>query len=80
MAEEFKKRQEKLRKLVLEFEMHLMHNKDLYYDSDYYEKIVKWSIDNHKFKKALNAVDFALSQHAFSSDLLLFLLFKISPF
>ena len=79
MAEEFKKRQEKLRKLVLEFEMHLMHNKDLYYDSDYYEKIVKWYIDNHKFKKALNAVDFALSQHAFSSDLLFSLYLPLLP-
>ena len=71
MAEEFKKRQEKLIKLVLEFEMHLMHKKDIYHDSEFYEKIVKWYIDNYKFKKALNAVEFALSQHSFSSDLLL---------
>ena len=70
MTEEFKKRQEKLRKLVLDFEMNLSQNKKVYYDSEYYEKIVKWYIDNHKFKKGLDAANFAIFQHSYSSDLL----------
>ena len=44
---------------------------DIYYDSESYEKIIKWYIDNHKFKIGLKAVNFALSQHQFSSDLLI---------
>ena len=42
MAEEFKKKQEKLQKLVLEFEFQVKNNIDFYYDSEYYERIVKW--------------------------------------
>ena len=70
MTEEFKKRQEKLRKLVLDFEMNLSQNNKVYYDSEYYEKIIKWYIDNHKFKKGLDAANFAIFQHSYSSDLL----------
>ena len=46
MAEEFKKRQEELQKLVLEFELQVKNNINFYYDSEYYERIVKWYIDN----------------------------------
>ena len=71
MAEEFKKRQEELQKLVLEFELQVKNNINFYYDSEYYERIVKWYIDNHKFKLGLKAIEIALSQHKFSSDLLI---------
>mgnify|MGYP000347853559 CR=1 FL=1 len=71
MAEEFKKRQEEIQKLVLEFELQVKNNIDFYYDSEYYERIVKWYIDNHKFKLGLKAIEIALSQHKFSSDLLI---------
>ena len=51
--------------------MKMKNNIDMYYDSESYEKITKWYIENHKFKVGLKAVDFALSQHQFSSDLLI---------
>ena len=54
MAEEFKKRQEELQKLVLEFELQVKNNINFYYDSEYYERIVKWYIDNHKFNKIIS--------------------------
>ena len=71
MAEEFKKKKDEIYKLVLEFEMKMKNDIDIYYDSESYEKITKWYIDNHKFKLGLKAVNFALSQHQFSSDLLI---------
>ena len=71
MAEEFKKKKDEIYKLVMEFEMKMKNNIDMYYDSESYEKITKWYIENHKFKVGLKAVDFALSQHQFSSDLLI---------
>ena len=37
---------------------------------EYYEKIIKWYIDKHKFKKGLDAANFAIFQHSYSSDLL----------
>ena len=57
MAEEFKKRQEEFRKLVLEFELQVKNNIDFYYDSEYYERIVKWYIDNHNFKLGLKDIE-----------------------
>ena len=63
MAEESKKRKDEIYKLVLEFEMKMKNDVDMYYDSESYEKIIKWYIDNHKFKLGLKAVNFALSQH-----------------
>ena len=71
MAEEFKKKKDEIYKLVLEFEAKTKNDIDIYYDSESYEKIIKWYIDNHKFKIGLKAVNFALSQHQFSSDLLI---------
>ena len=71
MAEEYKKRQEEIQRLVSDFELKVKENLDFYYDSETYEKIIKWYIDNHKFKLGLKAVDIALSQHNFSSDLLI---------
>ncbi len=71
MAKEYKKRQEEIHKLVLDFEMKIKNDLDFYYDSESYEKIVKWYIDNHKFKVGLKAVEVALLQHRFSSDLLI---------
>ena len=71
MAEEFKKKKDEIYKLVMEFEMKMKNNIDMYYDSESYEKITKWYIGNHKFKVGLKAVNFALSQHQFSSDLLI---------
>ena len=46
MAKEYKKRQEEIHKLVLDFEMKIKNDLDFYYDSESYEKIVKWYIDN----------------------------------
>ena len=71
MAEEFKKKKDEIYKLVMEFEMKMKNDIDIYYDSESYEKITKWYIDNHKFKIGLKAVNFALSQHQYSSDLLI---------
>ena len=71
MAEEFKKRQEEIQKMVLDFELKIKNDVDFYYDSESYEKIIKWYIDNHKFKFGMKAVEIALSQHKFSSDLLI---------
>ena len=62
---------QEFRKLVLEFELQVKNNIDFYYDSEYYERIVKWYIDNHKFKLGLKAIEIALAQHKFSSDLLI---------
>ena len=71
MAEEYKKRREEIQRLVTEFELKLKDELDFYYDSETYEKIIKWYIDNHKFKFGLKAVNVALFQHKFSSDLLI---------
>ena len=49
MAEEFKKKKDEIYKLVMEFEMKMKNNIDMYYDSESYEKITKWYIENHKF-------------------------------
>ena len=59
------------KKIIKDFELKVKENLDFYYDSETYEKIIKWYIDNHKFKLGLKAVDIALSQHNFSSDLLI---------
>ena len=53
MAEEYKKRQEEIQRLVSDFELKVKENLDFYYDSETYEKIIKWYIDNHKFKLGL---------------------------
>ena len=45
MAEEFKKKKDEIYKLVLEFEMKIKNDIDIYYDSESYEKITKWYID-----------------------------------
>ena len=66
MAEEFKKRQEEIQKMVLDFELKVKNDVDFYYDSESYEKIIKWYIDNHKFKKGLDAANFAIFQHSYS--------------
>ena len=58
MTEEFKKRQEKLRKLVLDFEMNLSQNKKVYYDSEYYEKIVIFTEPTEKGKKEIDILHY----------------------
>ena len=41
MAEEYKKRQEEIQRLVSDFELKVKENLDFYYDSETYEKIIK---------------------------------------
>ena len=71
MAEEYKKRQEEIQRLVSDFELKVKENLDFYYDSETYEKIIKWYIDNHKFKLGLKAVDIEINKHNISSELLI---------
>ena len=49
MAEEFKKKKDEIYKLVMEFEMKMKNNIDMYYDSESYEKITKWMMKKSLF-------------------------------
>ena len=70
MAHEFRKREEEEEELINRYEESLRKNTSDFYDNDSYEIIIDHYMARSKFKKALVAVDSAIEQFPFSTDLL----------
>jgi hypothetical protein len=69
MAHEFRKREEE-EELIKRYEESLRKNTTDFYDIDCYEIIIDHYMALSKFKKALTAVNSAIEQFPFSTDLL----------
>lgn len=69
MAQEFRKREEE-EELIKRYEENLRKNITEFFDIDAYEVIIDHYMSSSKFKKALVAVEAAISQFPFSTDLL----------
>ncbi len=69
MAQEFRKRQEE-EELIKRYEENLKHNHGEFFDIDSYETIIGYYLEKSKFKRALTAVDQAIDQYPFSTELL----------
>ncbi len=69
MAHEFRKREEE-EELIKRYEESLRKNTTDFYDIDCYEIIIDHYMANSKFKKALVAVNAAIDQFPFSTELL----------
>jgi len=67
MAHDFRKREEE--ELIKQFEENLKNNSFHFFDVESYETIVHYYLDNNKPKKALIAVNQAMEQYPFSTDL-----------
>jgi len=70
MAHEFRKREEEEEELIKRYEESLRKNTSDFYDIDSYEIIIDHYMARSKFKKALVAVNSAINQFPFSTDLL----------
>src|SRR5260221_521196 len=70
MAHEFRKREEEEEELIKRYEESLRKNTSDFYDIDSYEIIIDHYMARSKFKKALIAVNSAIDQFPFSTDLL----------
>ena len=69
MAKEFRKREEG-NELIKRFEDHLKKKKAAFFDIDAYEQIIDYYMFRGKFNKALQAVNQAISQYPFSTELI----------
>jgi len=69
MAHEFRKREEE-EELIKRYEENLRKNTPGFYDIDSYEIIIDHYMAGSKFKKALVAVNSAIEQFPFSTELL----------
>ncbi len=70
MAHEFRKREEEEEELIKRYEESIRKNTSDFYDIDCYEIIIDHYMARSKFKKALQAVNSAINQFPFSTDLL----------
>src|SRR5271154_3533565 len=68
-AHEFRKREEE-EELIRRFEENLKKNSLSFFDIDAYEMIIDHYLETSKFKKALTAVDLAMDQFPFSTELI----------
>jgi tetratricopeptide (TPR) repeat protein len=69
MSHEFRKREE-VEELIKRYEANLKENSPGYFDIDAYEIIIDHYMEKLKFKKALTAVNYAIDQFPFSTDLI----------
>src|SRR5882762_1899155 len=69
MAHEFRKREEE-EELVRRFEENLRKNSSSFFDIDAFETIIDHYLETSKFKKALTAVNQAMDQYPFSTELI----------
>src|SRR5258706_15198321 len=69
MAHEFRKREEE-EELVRRFEENLRKNSSSFFDIDAFETIIDHYLETSKFKKALAAVNMAMDQFPFSTELI----------
>jgi len=69
MAHEFRKREEE-EELVRRFEENLRKNSSSFFDIDAFETIIDHYLETSKFKKALAAVNQAMDQYPFSTELI----------
>ncbi|HEY5825059.1 MAG TPA: tetratricopeptide repeat protein, partial [Cyclobacteriaceae bacterium] len=67
MAHDFRKREEE--ELIRRFEENLKNNSFDFFDVEDYETIIHYYLDNSKPKKALAAVNQAMDQYPFSTEL-----------
>jgi len=68
MAQEFRKRQEE-EELIRRYEEDLKHSQSEFFDIDSYETIIGYYLEKSKFKRALTAVERALDQYPYSTEL-----------
>src|SRR5918995_6375011 len=69
MSREYRKREEE-NELIKRFEDHLRKKKIEFFDLDAYEEIIDYYMFRGKFNKALQAVNQAISQYPFSTELI----------
>jgi tetratricopeptide (TPR) repeat protein len=70
MAREYRKREEEGNELIRRFEDHLRKKKAEFFDLDAYEQIIDFYMFRGKYNKALQAVNQAISQYPFSTELI----------
>src|SRR5689334_13191321 len=69
MSKEYRKREEG-NELIKRFEDHLRKKKAEFFDLDAYEQIIDYYMFRSKHNKALQAVNQAISQYPFSTELI----------
>src|SRR5882757_1076905 len=69
MAQHFRKREEE-EELIKKFEDSLKKNSNEFFNLEAYEAIIDYYLDRNKHKKALAAVNQAIDQYPFSSELI----------
>ena len=69
MAKEFRKREEE-EELIRSFEENLKKKSSGFFDLEAYETIIYYYLDRGKHKKALVAVNMAMEQYPFSTELI----------
>jgi tetratricopeptide (TPR) repeat protein len=67
MAHDFRKREEE--ELIRRFEENLKNNSTNFFDVEDYETIAHFYLDNNKPKKALTAINMAMDQYPFSTEM-----------
>jgi tetratricopeptide (TPR) repeat protein len=70
MPREYRKREEEGNELIRRFEEHLRKKKAAFFDLDAYEQIIDFYMFRGKHNKALQAVNQAISQYPFSTELI----------
>ena len=70
MAREYRKREEEGNELIRRFEDHIRKKKAEFFDLDAYEQIIDFYMFRGKHNKALQAVNQAISQYPFSTELI----------
>src|SRR6187431_3367576 len=69
MSKEYRKREEEGNELIRRFEDHLRKKKSEFFDLDAYEEIIDFYMTRGKHTKALQAVNQAINQYPFSTEL-----------
>lgn len=69
MSREYRKREEE-NELIKRFEDHLRKKKAAFFDLDAYEEIIDYYMLRGKYNRALQAVNQAISQYPFSTELI----------
>ena len=69
MSREYRKREEE-NELIKRFEDHLRKKKSEFFDLDAYEEIIDFYMTRGKHTKALHAVNQAINQYPFSTELI----------
>src|SRR5687768_18008507 len=70
MSKEYRKREEEGNELIRRFEDYLRKKKSEFFDLDAYEQIIDYYMFRSKHNKALQAVNLAISQYPFSTELI----------